>query len=118
MTITGNIHSVGLIRTFQNVNKRDLVILNAQNEPIKVTISGNDASLIEAFTAGGAITVTAHPSGRFWTNKDGVKIVINELVATILSSVKSVSVSTPTTVTEIPAAPIHIDDKKDNPLPF
>ena len=119
MTITGNIYSVGELKTYQNFNKRELVIMNAQQEPIKVTISGNDTSLIDAFPAGGAITVTAHPSGRFWTNKDGVKIVISELIAKISSNAPSVSPNPlPVASNEIPATPINIDTKLDNPLPF
>lgn len=117
MEITGKVHEIGQTQEVtESFKKRELIIEYAENpqypEFIKLEATQDRVSIFDNLTIGDEVTVSFNLRGRPWTNKEGVTIYFNTLVAWRINvNSKSNTASAPT---PMPSP----DNNEDDGLPF
>src|SRR3546814_516693 len=117
MEIKCKVHEVGeeqqVTDTFR---KRELIVQYAENpqfvEHIKFETTNDRVSILDGLSPGDDITVSFNLRGRPWTNKEGVTMYFNSLVAWKVNKLNS----EPTETVKPPVDISH--DQYDDDLPF
>lgn len=86
MEITGKVHEIGEVQQVtETFKKRDLVVEYADNpqypEFIKFESHQDRVNLFDGLSSGDEVNVSFNLRGRPWTNKEGVTMYFNTLVA-------------------------------------
>ena len=84
MLVTGTLK---LIRPIQQItekfSKREFVIVTNEQYPqtIQIELQGSNVDIIDAYGVGEEIVCDLNLRGRAWTNKEGVEVYFNTIVA-------------------------------------
>lgn len=118
MEITGKIHRIGELQQVTDTFSKREFVLDITDNPkypnyIQLEMIGESSEVLDKVKVGQDVTAHINLRGRLWTNKEGVEICFNTLVAWSIDFDSKVQPQS-----AYQQAEVNAGDEDDDSLPF
>ena len=119
MEIQGKIYKIDAVKEFASGFKKRTIVVESGKDFFLIALTGDDISLIDMYSVGESISVSANVTGRKYLNKDNTEMFFTDISGKIkVEQEKSMIAQAQKGLEDMTPKPIEIPKTVNDDLPF